>query len=69
MPKYDYNVLKVELSEEEIEEYIKETRILSQLQGNKATNEKQIEFHAIDLQKKNLKNCLEYPYKSSVLSD
>ncbi len=45
--KYDYNVLKVELSEEEIEEYIKETRILSQLQGNKATNEKQIEFHAI----------------------
>jgi trk system potassium uptake protein TrkH len=26
-------------------------------------------FEAIDLQKKNLKNCLEYPYKSSVLSD
>jgi hypothetical protein len=26
-------------------------------------------IYGIDLQKKNLKNCLEYPYKSSVLSD
>ena len=47
LTNYDYYVIPVELTNTELEEYIKETRIISRLYSNKEKNTKQIEIHAL----------------------